>query len=274
SGVRLELNSANHYGGAICASGEGNTTIGYCTMANNSGTDEGGAVYVGNSTDAELDHCTLDSNATDGNGAGVTVQGQVTLTSTIISFSTSGSALWEDGGDAALSCCCIYGNAGGQGDAGDDIGLNDNISEDPCYCNALEGDYHLWNFSPCNRYACDRIGAWGVGCWDEQDVRNEEMPRGGIALDLRGWSPNPILGSSTLRYSIDAGSGSTPVDVVLFDASGRRIRQLLHSDQPSGRYALQWNGTDDRGRRVAGGTYFCRVRAGDEERTNRFIVLR
>jgi len=74
-------------------------------------------------------------------------------------------------GDAALSCCDIWGNAGGDwvpGIAGQ-YGVNGNISEDPQLCDPENGDFTLSESSPCAPFTppnpeCDLIGAWPVGC--------------------------------------------------------------------------------------------------------------
>jgi hypothetical protein len=41
-----------------------------------------------------------------------------------------------------------------------------------------------------------------------------------------------------------------------------------------GRYSLNWSGTDDRGRELARGVYFCRFSAGDYRSTEKLVLQR
>ena len=71
---------------------------------------------------------------------------------------------------ATLTCCDIYGNAGGDwvGCIADQYGINGNISEDPLFCDLPGGDLHLNENSPCaapQQPTCGQIGALGIGCY-------------------------------------------------------------------------------------------------------------
>jgi photosystem II stability/assembly factor-like uncharacterized protein len=78
-------------------------------------------------------------------------------------------------------------------------------------------------------------------------------------------------GRATVRYELPAASD---VQLVLYDARGRRVRQLDAGARPAGRYAVLWDGTDDRGRHAAHGLYLVELRVGDVSRTARLIFLR
>jgi hypothetical protein len=41
-----------------------------------------------------------------------------------------------------------------------------------------------------------------------------------------------------------------------------------------GAYSINWNGTDDRGRELARGVYFCRFKAGDYHATEKLVLQR
>ena len=118
-----------------------------------------------------LENCTFYSHG--GMGSTVHLEGSAELLSqnTIISFTDYGGAVHCDGASTAtLTCCDVFGNVGGDwvGCIADQYGANGNISEDPGFCDAPQGDYHLWNYSPCApefNPDCGLIGAWAVGCW-------------------------------------------------------------------------------------------------------------
>ena len=70
-----------------------------------------------------------------------------------------------------------------------------------------------------------------------------------------------------------AGVGAERFDVSVFDATGRRVRTLVHGTAPSGSVPVPWNLDDVSGERVREGLYFVRVSTGSESRTLRVIVL-
>ncbi len=65
------------------------------------------------------------------------------------------------------------------------------------------------------------------------------------------------------------------VELDIFDVSGRRVRHFDPVHSYEGFYAepYLWDGTDDSGREVAQGVYFARMKAGDDIRETRKIVL-
>ncbi|MEQ1831836.1 MAG: expansin EXLX1 family cellulose-binding protein [Candidatus Eisenbacteria bacterium] len=89
------------------------------------------------------------------------------------------------------------------------------------------------------------------------------------ALALHTPVPNPsrhraVLGFDTAREG--------DVLLRLYDASGRRVRTLVRQHFAAGRHQVLWNGTDDAGRAVAPGVYFCRVTAGTEVDQRQVVV--
>ena len=92
------------------------------------------------------------------------------LEDTIISHSATGTAVTCDGtSTATLSCCDVYGNAGGDwvGCIADQAVINGNFSADPLYCDPDAGDFTLQLDSPCappGVTGCELVGALPVGC--------------------------------------------------------------------------------------------------------------
>jgi len=75
----------------------------------------------------------------------------------------------------------------------------------------------------------------------------------GLALSAR---PNPFNPRTTLRLELPAAG---PVQLAIFDAAGRRVRDLVTGDLPAGVQEVVWDGGDESGRRVASGTYYARL---------------
>jgi hypothetical protein len=100
----------------------------------------------------------------------ISTQASVVMENTIVAFGVDGPAV--GGGVASqytLSCCDIYGNAGGDyvGPIEGMMGVDDNICEDPLFCNAPD-ELTICEFSACapdySPGTCDLIGALPVGC--------------------------------------------------------------------------------------------------------------
>lgn len=143
-----------------------------CTFYENT-ADWGGAFLIGQA-DPSWTNCTFYANAGafEGGSLWISEWADCSFQNTILAFSTAGPAIYlEDGGELSMSCCDLYGNAGG--DWTDDIvhlyGTGGNISLDPQFCDAPGGNLELSETSPCAPFSepnpeCDLIGAYPVGC--------------------------------------------------------------------------------------------------------------
>ncbi len=89
--------------------------------------------------------------------------------------------------------------------------------------------------------------------------------------------PNPFNPQTTLPYVVGGEPGSAPRRVVLeiFDVRGARVTTLVDARRAPGAYAATWRGRDARGRAVASGVYFARLRVeGDAPAVRRLVLLK
>jgi hypothetical protein len=100
------------------------------------------------------------------------------------------------------------------------------------------------------------------------DVEDVLKPVRVVRLDQN--SPNPFNPRTTIKY---ATSAVGPVQVDIFDASGRHVRNLLDRTLPAGEHEINWFGDDDTGHAVATGVYFYTVRAGRDSATRKMILV-
>ena len=91
---------------------------------------------------------------------------------------------------------------------------------------------------------------------------------GGILPVFALPAPNPFNPLTHLRFSLPEPG---PVQVTVHDARGFRVGTLLQTQRPAGPFSLRWNGTDDVGRRQAGGTYFFRLEYHQEGQVRRIV---
>ena len=83
--------------------------------------------------------------------------------------------------------------------------------------------------------------------------------------------PNPMSTETTIGYQIPR---ECKVTLKIYDIVGRLTRTLINAVEEKGYKTIVWDGTNNRGCRVAPGVYFCRLQAGDFTYTRKVITLR
>jgi hypothetical protein len=81
--------------------------------------------------------------------------------------------------------------------------------------------------------------------------------------------PNPSQGLVLLRYAL---TDETPVDLAVFDASGRQVRALVGTRVAAGVHSIAWDRHDQSGRLLPPGVYFCRMLAGEFRAVRKLIA--
>lgn len=137
-----------------------------CVFVSNTATVRGGAISIDRGS--RVEYCTLVGNGAP-DGGGIAVRSDPIIRNTIVAFGVEGVGIYcyadEWFANPYILCSDIYGNAGGDSLACGT--LTDNISADPWFCDAEDGDYRLAADSPCSPSYNDcgeQIGARGVGC--------------------------------------------------------------------------------------------------------------
>ncbi|MFH1680423.1 MAG: C10 family peptidase [Candidatus Eisenbacteria bacterium] len=243
-----------------------------CVFGSNgaSGTySSGGALYCGGGAIAS---CTFSGNTSTGSAScsGASIHGgNLDLENTIIAFGDGCEPVTCTG--AAIACCDVFGNGGGDyvGCIAGQNGLNGNFSEDPLFCDAGNRDYTIDCGSPClDAPGCGRVGALGPGC-DATIVAGGTAPvHAGPYLAQN--VPNPFNATTVIRFGIPAPG---EVRVAVYDVSGRRVAVLVDGHREAGEHVVPWHGRNDRGKVVASGIYFTRLRTGEFATTRKMVLL-
>jgi hypothetical protein len=83
-------------------------------------------------------------------------------------------------------------------------------------------------------------------------------------------TPNPLAPSTQLSFTTVRDGR---VRVVVLDMQGRMVKRLQDEFRLAGNHTLAWNGTDERGLRVASGVYFLWIQVPDGSTTRRVTVV-
>jgi len=78
--------------------------------------------------------------------------------------------------------------------------------------------------------------------------------------------PNPFNPTTQIRYEL---SSKTRVRVEVFDVLGRRVRTLVHKEQPSGKYKVQFDGSH-----LSSGIYFIHLKAGSVSKIQKMTLIK
>lgn len=113
-----------------------------------------------------------------------------------------------------------------------------------------------------------------------RDLANTELlvelaaPTGAVlpaAHALAQSYPNPFNPATTIDFALPRAEH---VHLSVYTVEGRRICTLLDEPREAGRHTVVWAGVDDRGRRVATGTYFYALQAGDFRQVRKMTLVK
>jgi len=100
----------------------------------------------------------------------------------------------------------------------------------------------------------------------------EEGKQGTTASNYLNITPNPTNGKTDIRYQITDNSNAL---LEIYDVSGTLVRSFnLESSTINQGTAISWSGEDNAGRKLPGGVYFVKFRAGDYRVTEKLLLVR
>ena len=84
-------------------------------------------------------------------------------------------------------------------------------------------------------------------------------------------TPNPFIKRTVIRYQVPK---STKVTINVFDITGRDVKTLIDKLQSPGYYRIEWDGSNNRGRKLSPGVYFYRINTNEYKDVRKLIILR
>jgi hypothetical protein len=97
---------------------------------------------------------------------------------------------------------------------------------------------------------------------------NETTPE---AFSLAQNYPNPFSSATTISFALPQ---DCPVQLSIYDISGRLVTNLLNDNLTAGNYTLPWMGTDESGKEVSSGMYICHLTAGSYHAAVKLVLTR
>jgi hypothetical protein len=85
-------------------------------------------------------------------------------------------------------------------------------------------------------------------------------------------TPNPASSLAEFSYSIPSDRVGEPLEIGVFDISGRRVQELARGLAEAGQFSASWNLLESSGNRVHAGVYYVRLAIGDTRITRSVIV--
>lgn len=97
-------------------------------------------------------------------------------------------------------------------------------------------------------------------------LRHRVFVMGEQGYALQPNAPNPFNPSTNIHFSLGL-DGPTLIEVL--DNNGRAVATLLDAHLPAGNYSLPWNAAN-----LPSGLYYCRIRSGHWQATQRMMVVK
>jgi hypothetical protein len=82
--------------------------------------------------------------------------------------------------------------------------------------------------------------------------------------------PNPFNPETTISFDVPEAS---QVRMIIYNRLGQKVRTLLDEAKRAGRYHINWNGTDDFGKKVSSGVYFYQIETEKYNATRKMILI-
>ena len=124
---------------------------------------------------------------------------------------------------------------------------------------ATDGRLRFWFASYAvggDEYFIDDVVLEKVTGTSKEGVSAESAPTLPTEPTLAGNFPNPFNPSTLIEFALP---DLMEVELAIYSTMGQRINTLVKGVWSAGVHHVRWNGTDENGRAVASGVYYCRM---------------
>ncbi len=92
-----------------------------------------------------------------------------------------------------------------------------------------------------------------------------------LSYKLHNNYPNPFNLSTTIHFQIPV---EEHVKIAIYNILGQHVRTLIDKSYQRGDHQITWDGTNEAGKTVESGVYFCRIEAGDFNQSQKMVLLK
>ena len=100
-----------------------------------------------------------------------------------------------------------------------------------------------------------------------------ERDRHGAIVYLGKGCPNPFSSTASIAFALK-GNGLVPVELKVFDVTGRVVKTLISDALEPGQHSVGWNGMSDEGAKVSSGVYFYELKTPTAVATGKLVYRR
>ncbi|MCK4655287.1 MAG: T9SS type A sorting domain-containing protein, partial [Candidatus Cloacimonetes bacterium] len=83
--------------------------------------------------------------------------------------------------------------------------------------------------------------------------------------------PNPFNPTTTIKFTTENTEKNT--ELIIYNIKGQKVKRLKIGNSELKVGQIVWNGTDDSGKYVSSGVYFCRLKVNDKSKIVKKMVL-
>ncbi len=124
-------------------------------------------------------------------------------------------------------------------------------------------------------YYWTHLGSGMVPKYSAQVIGIEEESEV-LDIDLMGKAllvaPNPFSSATKILFAV--AQWADIAEIKIFDITGRLVKRFEFENLQTDVNQIMWNGTDELGRRLPGGVYFCEFTNGDKTEIEKVIFIR
>ncbi|MFQ5437039.1 MAG: T9SS type A sorting domain-containing protein, partial [Anaerolineae bacterium] len=109
--------------------------------------------------------------------------------------------------------------------------------------------------------------------WDNLVVSVEDQAASNVPREfsLAQNYPNPFNPSTKIKYALVENS---EVSLVIYNMLGQQVRTLVDARQDANFYEVEWDGRDDVGNPLSSGVYFYWLKAGQNVKVHKMLLLK
>ena len=117
-------------------------------------------------------------------------------------------------------------------------------------------------------YLIARVIIYNIDVNGVEGYIGEPNPKSKIYLNSY---PNPFNNKSQIKYSIREYS---TIEINIYNIYGQLVRTLFEGNKEPGQYAVSWNGSDRRNKKMPNGIYIVKLKSNRQTITNKLILIK